>query len=241
MQEFVEHIDLPHRREKMREHGLDDAHVVLLLDVWSVHIGAPFRNFLAEQHPYIHIVYIPPNCTSKLQVADVALNYPFKHGVKKRFNAWAAQIVDEQIRAGGEIVGIKPYSGMAAIKPQLLQWALESWRSLAVEKLLILKGWQMCLIAHYNVNSPEERVKAMAAAVRHEIAAGDAVPEGIRKEDEDLELDEDGYIAEESEDEEKTETQIMKERVYGERKSSRRSAPPQRTGYMLNSSQLKLS
>jgi hypothetical protein len=239
MQEFVEQVVVPHRKEKMRQHSLVDAHVVLLLDVWGVHIGAPFRNFIAEQHPYIHLVYIPPNCTSKLQVADVALNYPFKHGVKKRFNAWAAQIVDEQIRAGGEVIGIKPYCGMAAIKPQLLQWALESWKSLAAERLLILKGWQICLISLYDVNNSEERTKAMAAAIRQEIPAGDAVPDG--REEEEPELDEDGFIAEESEDEEKTETQIMKERVFGERKSSRHSAPPQRMGYMLNSSQLKLS
>ena len=50
-----------------------------------------------------------------------------------------------------------------------------------------------------------------------------------------------GYIEEESEDEEKTEKQIMKERVYGERRSTRDRQPAKQFGFQLNSSQLKFS
>jgi hypothetical protein len=90
----------------------------------------------------------------------------------------------------------------------------------------------------FDVNNAEQRTKAMAAAMRREIDA-EAVPE--EAEEEEDEVDEDGFCAEESEDEEKSVRQIMKERVFGERRSSRASAPPQRTGFMLNSSQLKFS
>ena len=63
----------------------------------------------------------------------------------------------------------------------------------------------------------------------------------VERSEEELEVDEEGFIAEESDDEEKTEKEIMKERVYGEKKSQRHTAPPQRTGYLLNSTQLKFS
>jgi hypothetical protein len=47
-----------------------------------------------------------------------------------------------------------------------------------------------------------------------------------------------GYDTDE-EDEGKNEIQVMKERVFGERKSARANAAPQRFGYQLNSSQLQ--
>jgi hypothetical protein len=217
------------------KHQLSDtAAVILLLDVWAVHISAEFRSFISEKHSYIKLVYIPPNCTSKLQVADVALNYPFKHGFKRRFNEWAAQVIHDQIQQG-DVVGLKALTGMTLIKPKVLEWALDSWKSLSVEKLLIEKGWLICVLAHYDVTNEEQRLAAMRLAVRDPVAP-DTVPEEMEEE-----VDDEGFCAEESDDEAKTEAVIMKERVYGERKSSRRAAPPARSGYMLNSSQLKFS
>jgi hypothetical protein len=40
-------------------------------------------------------VFVPPNCTSHLQVADVVLQRPFKAGLRNRFNEWAAGIITE--------------------------------------------------------------------------------------------------------------------------------------------------
>ena len=47
--------------------------------------------------------------------------------------------------------------------------------------------------------------------------------------------------AQESSDEEKSEKQIMRERVFGERKSARAAQPRQSFGYVLNTEQLKFS
>ena len=76
----------------------------------------------------------------------------------------------------------------------------------------------------------------MRDQLRHAIAPIDAVPEGKEEEV-------DGFCAEESDDEDegKTGPQIMKEQVYGERKSSRAKKQAAAKGYMLNSSQLKFS
>ena len=235
MQEYIEHVIAPYRRNKAAEHGLgEDAQVLLVLDVWSVHISMEFRAFLAEKHPYIHLVYIPPNCTSKLQVADVALNFPFKHGVKRRFNAWASMLVQQQIEAGS-ITGIKPLLGMANVKLQILEWALDSWNSLSKEKVLIQRGWHKCVVEHFDIESEEERKKAVREQVRHAVTPIDAIPED--KEEEPAEYDSES----DDEDAEKTERQIMKEKVYGERKSIRERKQAEAKGYMLNSSQLKFS
>ena len=78
---------MPYAEACIRKHRLHaDAHVILVLDVWSVHKSEEFRLFLRTHHPRIHLVFVPANCTSKLQVADVALQRPFKHAITRRFN-----------------------------------------------------------------------------------------------------------------------------------------------------------
>ena len=123
---------------------------------------------------------------------------------------------------------------MANIKLQLLEW--DSWDSLSKEKLLIQRGWQKCVVDHFDIESETERKKAVKEQVRSAVAPVDAVPQGEEKAI-------DGFCAEESEDEDegKTEKQIMKEQVYGERKSGRDKKQAAAFGYQLNSSQLKFS
>ena len=248
MQEWCGHILVTWRDKMIKEHNLPaNAAVVLQLNVWAVHISKEFRDFIGNKHPYVRLVYIPPNCTSKLQVADVVLNFPFKHGIKRRFNAWATELIAEQV-ANGEPVGIKPHLKMSQVKPKILQWALESWSSLREEKLLILKGWHKCVVSLYDVHDKEQQKKATKQAIEREIDASDAVPlpsqdcdQAPPQEDREGEAEEDAYCDEESDDEDKTEKQVMKERVYGERKSSRDRKPAQHFGYQLSSAQLKFS
>ena len=248
MQEWCKHIFVPWRDKMIEQHNLpNNAAAVLQLDVWAVHISKEFRAFINNHHPYIRLVYIPPSCTSKLQVADVVLNYPFKYGIKKRFNAWAARIIAEQV-ASGETVGIKPHLKMSQVKPKILQWALESWSSLREEKLLILKGWHKCVVSLYNVHDKDEQKKATQQAVEREIDASDAIParaqncdQEVAEEDQEQDGEEAEYCEEESEDEDKTEKEVMKERVYGERKSSRDRKQAQLFGYQLDSARLKFS
>jgi hypothetical protein len=137
---------------------------------------------------------------------------------------------------------------MSQVKPKILQWALESWSSLREEKLLILKGWHKCVVSLYDVHDKEQQRKATKQAIEREIDASDAVPlpshdcdQAPPQEDREGEAEEDAYCDEESDDEDKTEKQVMKKRVYGERKSSRDRKPAQHFGYQLSSAQLKFS
>jgi hypothetical protein len=82
MQEWINEVLIPYADRRTAEHNLpSDSHIVLVLDVWAVHKSEEFRRFLRTHHPRIHLVFVPPNCTSKLQVADVILQRPFKHGL----------------------------------------------------------------------------------------------------------------------------------------------------------------
>ena len=209
MQEYIEHIIVPYREAKSKEHNLLDAQVLLNLDAWPVHTSKEFRSYISKQHPYIQLVYVPARCTSKLQVADVALNYPFKHGVKRRYNEWAAEIITAQMEEGS-ITGLKHLLAMSVIKPKLLEWAAASWYSLHFHTHLIKKGWYMCVTEHYDIDSSELRQKAVQEQIRQAVPI-DVVPEEVEADEEDDVVE----LGEESDDE-KTEAEIMKEKVHWE-------------------------
>jgi hypothetical protein len=75
MKSFVEKVLDPWRVKKCEELGLapDSQKMVWLIDCWKVHISTGFREWMFDLFPLIKTMFVPTNCTSKLQVADVVL------------------------------------------------------------------------------------------------------------------------------------------------------------------------
>jgi hypothetical protein len=224
MQRYIAEVIMPHAERSIRLHQLDaDAKIILVLDAWAVHRSAEFRAFLRAKHPRIHLVFVPANCTSKLQVADVALQRPFKHGISTRFNQWAAEQVAEQIEAG-DITGVADQLKMGVLKPLVLQWCVESWSDLCERKQLIIDGWGACCTKLFNVNNPAKRIEAVVA-----VAAQKLDLEATPAEDEQV------YAASsESDDELDTSKPI----TYGKR-TGRARKQPTAFGYKLDSSAIE--
>jgi hypothetical protein len=237
MQQYVREVIVPYSEQRIAEHNLPaDSHICLVLDVWSVHKSEEFRMFLRTHFPRIHLVYVPPNCTSQLQVADVILQRPFKHGLRKRFNEWAGQIIREQID-DGDVFGLNPYLKMSSIKPLILQWCIDSWCKMKDGRDYIKMGWHSCCVSLFDVHDQAKRVTVVEAASRDEFVAKAFVPEGEEGKEDDYDTEESDH----EEDEEKDELDVMKERQFGTRKSARKRAQASAFGFQLNSSQLALT
>jgi len=245
MQDWVTQVLLPYAERCISTYKLrSDAHMVLMLDVWSVHKGEPFRRFLRTHHPRIHLVFIPANCTSKLQVADVALQRPFKSSIRRSFDMFAAEKLREQM-AAGVAIGLKDSFGMPIIKPLLLQWCVESWKELQQRKSIIADGWYKCLLSLYDVHDPNKRVEAMRE-VSEQMLDPVPEPEGDEAEDDDEESgseydDELQHIL--STDDERDELNLALPVAEGTRRCTRtRNAPAAAAGsYFLNSQQIALT
>jgi hypothetical protein len=211
MQRWVTKILLPHTERMISMHGLNaNAHVLLLLDCWAVHKSAEFRDWLQKEHPHIHLVFVPANCTSKLQLADVALQRPFKSCITQSFNAWAAAAIAEQIHAG-EVTGIAAQLGMTVIKPLVLQWCVDSWNGLRERKQLILDGWQRSCLNLFDITSEHRRNDAVGLVALQRLAL-EELPQGEEP---------DGYA--ESDGEEDDELDINKPRLFGKQGSRART------------------
>jgi hypothetical protein len=227
MQRYIEKVIVPHTERMITLYELrSDAHMILLLDAWAVHKSAQFRTWMKQHHPRIHLLYVPANCTSKLQLADVALQRPFKHGITERFNMWAAQKVAEQIR-DEQLANIADLLKMSVLKPLILDWCAESWRDLRERKELILEGWKRSCTDLYDVLSPAKREAAHNFAYLREIDP-EAVPE-------DTEAD--GYADSENFDSE-DELDLTKIRQFG-KQSGRARKQTKPHGYMLSSEHIE--
>jgi hypothetical protein len=245
MQEWVTQVLLPYAERCITNLKLrSDSHMVLMLDVWSVHKGEPFRRFLRTHHPRVHLVFIPANCTSKLQVADVALQRPFKSSIRRSFDAWAAAVLHQQIMEDG-IVSLKEHFGMAKIKPLLLQWCVESWTSLQKNKLTILQGWGKCVTSLYDAHDPLKRMDAMREVALQELDPA-VEPEGDELEEEDLEEEEEDVPVDmdiQTSDEEKDVLDVSRPIAEPTRRGTReRKQPAAAAGsYLINSQQIALT
>lgn len=202
MQRWITNVLLPHSERMIELHALNaNAHVLLLLDCWAVHKSAEFRGWLAKEHPRIHLVFVPANCTSKLQLADVALQRPFKSSITQNFNDWATNAVAEQIQHG-KVTGIAGQLGMPALKPRVLQWCVESWNGLRERKQLILDGWERSCLSMFDITSEHRRIDAVEMIALKQLEL-DALPDGTEP---------DGYP---DEDEEDDELDVSKQRTFG--------------------------
>jgi hypothetical protein len=239
MQEYIQHIIEPYRQRKIKEKALPlDSRMILVLDAWSVHRSDEFRKWMAKNHPRMHLVFVPANCTSHLQVADVVLQKPFKSKLRERFGDWAATIIKQQALSG-EITGLRTHLGMKELRPLVLEWTLYAWNHLAspVGKEIVLKGWWICVHAHFHVLDQEERKKAVEAAAKGQLKAYEFVP--VETEPEKHGDD----VWQSDSEEENDELDLATPKSEGERKSKRQKQDrqPQIGSYMIDSSQIQLS
>jgi len=224
MQQYVEQIIIPYMNQKIKEHNLPpDSKAIVQLDCWSVHKSVEFRSWI-KKYPQLILVFIPPNCTSTLQVADVMLNTPFKHGIKRRFNQWLAGIVEEQIEAGAEMIQIQPHLRMSVLKPLMLQWSFEAWNQMRQQRQFIMSGWHQSLFFLMNVFDQQQQTAALQEVVQNALQL-----EMHFAGTDEQEQDEDDKWDEADSDEEKDELDLMKEIHIGTRRSSRNNIgkPPQ--------------
>jgi hypothetical protein len=230
MQQYIEEIILPYADRCINRHRLSsNANILLVLDVWAVHKSEEFRRFLRSKHPRIHLVFIPPNCTSKLQVADVVLQRPFKHGITTRFNEWACTQVVEQI-AESKIVGLAESLKMATLKPLVLQWCIESWKVLKDQPALIVAGWHQCCLSFFDVTDPQKRAKALVAVLEKKLEVA-YLPDANEQ---------DAGESDHEEDSEDDELDLSAPRTFG-KQSARARTPTTQFGYQIDTSQIAMT
>jgi hypothetical protein len=132
----------PYRRQQIEKLGLaQDSKLIWLIDCWSVHTSKEFSAWM-KTHSEILMLFVPANCTTIFQPADVILQRPFKHGFRQQFDLWTMEEMDKQLQTRA-VEDIKMDFRMSTIKPHLCAWLLKAWQHVDKENL-IQRGWEQC-------------------------------------------------------------------------------------------------
>jgi hypothetical protein len=105
---------------------------------------------------------------------------------------------------------------MSVIKPLVLKWCFESWRSLENRPELIIKGWYKCMITILDPFNQEVQSKATEKSLRNQLEAYDFVFGDAAEPEPDR-----AYWEIQSDSECDDELDVMKKRVEGSRKRNR--------------------
>jgi hypothetical protein len=93
---------------------------------------------MKNKHPQIHLFFIPENCTSVFQLADVILQRPFKHAFRLEFNKYTLDVFTKQLEDG---VDLKVDMKMSTLKPKICGWLHKAWEHLTCKEEMVKKGW----------------------------------------------------------------------------------------------------
>ena len=90
-------------REKI---GDSESAALVIMDIYFKGQKNPKITGLLEDHN-IHVGFIPPNTTDKLQPMDVAVNKPAKDFLKKKFEEWYSEEVTQHLQGVFDIVSVE--------------------------------------------------------------------------------------------------------------------------------------
>jgi hypothetical protein len=140
MKDFVHKLLLAYLHKQIQQLDLQaNQKPVWLIDYWSIHKRKEFLDWIKKKHPNILVVFVPTNCTSELQLVDVIIQRPLKHGFKVNFNKWTTCVIKQQIYNGKEpFIDLK----MNNLKPQICGWLHSTWTQVQGMDGMIVKGWE---------------------------------------------------------------------------------------------------
>ncbi|KAG9086375.1 hypothetical protein FRC06_003131 [Ceratobasidium sp. 370] len=143
MQEWVIEDVVVFANKEHRRLGLPPTQkIILIIDCWSVHRGAPFRNWMKEKFPWIILLFIPGGCTSVAQPCDTRVNRVLKHRIKSACVEYLAEVTQNQLRNGVKPSDVEIDTTPGTLRNASASWIMSAWDWLKDHPQLILDSWE---------------------------------------------------------------------------------------------------
>ena len=85
---------------------------------------------MKRKYSMLLLVYVPPKCTSKAQLADVVLNKPFKKYYSRSHTVYLMHQVKEHLENNEELSTFNSNMLVTAVAAPALQWLVEGYDKL---------------------------------------------------------------------------------------------------------------
>lgn len=107
------------------------------------------------------VTHLHWNMTGRLQPADVVLNKPLKHAVRRSFMRWIAESVFAQLSAGKSSRDVSVDLGMKSIKGNMMRWLFDAWKYVRSKREMVMKGWAKCGLLDAFLPSVQDEAQAL--------------------------------------------------------------------------------
>jgi hypothetical protein len=92
--QYVSVILVPYYHRVKEKNGWPlDYPCIWIIDCWSVHKSALFLDWLRETYSWIHVLFVPANCTGRMQPCDLSLQLAAKRALKDIGMLWITNLV----------------------------------------------------------------------------------------------------------------------------------------------------
>lgn len=130
---------------------------VIILDVWSVHRSREFRDFMTLEYPWISLVYVPANCTSRFQPLDAGTQRIMKLAMKRVAHADTVGETLEAFESGKTAGEVVLDGSLPNVRNRSLGWLVAGYQSLTTHILLKVRcSFRLFLVSLliHHLNSP---------------------------------------------------------------------------------------
>lgn len=122
MKIYVTNILQPYIKSVIDEMGLPSTQkAIFYIDVYLVHSGLLFWDFFLKEAPIVFLVFVPGNCTSVFQLADVGLNRVIKHLMHQKALKYLVKGYKDQICQGHLAEQVKFSSSLPELQNMTVQ------------------------------------------------------------------------------------------------------------------------
>lgn len=132
---------MPYFLDAKRRLGLEPDHAcIFIVDVWYGHLSPVFRDWLKATYSWVHLLYVPANCTSVAQPMDGGTIAWLKASMRRLIGNRITRTLESQLAAGMKPHEIKVDLGSVTLKADLARMLALSIKAIPSE--LILGTWR---------------------------------------------------------------------------------------------------
>ena len=105
---------------------------------------------MKKEFPSVCVLFVPANCTSKFQLADLIIQRPLKCAFSKCFKQWTATCIQEQLECQAQEANLDGPSKVkldlriGTLRDCICEWLLEAWKFVGCHSEMIKRGWAKC-------------------------------------------------------------------------------------------------
>lgn len=128
----------PYVEDMIKKLGLlASQRIIWIIDVWSVHRSAEFREWMKVHYPNVFVIYVPGGCTGLFQPLDVGFQRLHKHAIKRLAHADLIDEAREKLSVTRDPKSVIFETSVKVFKRRSVAWVVKSHKQL--DDILVIK------------------------------------------------------------------------------------------------------